>query len=94
ALGEDRQFDPGNWRAPWSEQSQADWLAALANITLSRPLIASFCWSELYDGSRISDIAHGGLITREGRAKLALRRMADIRRRIRARQSISDLQPA
>lgn len=90
-LGADRRYDPGYWRQPWSETTQADWLARAAAIALSKPMVQSVCWQELADKPADCEMPAGALITNQGHPKMALRRMAELRKRIRERRPLDDL---
>lgn len=72
----------GWWRARWSQESQADWLTHALTICLSKPYVQSACWQELYDpptGAGEPEMRAGGLISAEGKPKVALRRLGKIR---------------
>jgi hypothetical protein len=88
---EDGGVRAGHWHAAWSPESQADWLTMCARVALARPLVTSFCWADLYDGARMSEVHAGGLINGQGQAKPALARLAELRSRLRARKAFTDL---
>ncbi len=78
-------YEGGWWRRPWSQETQADWLTHAMSVCLSKPYVQSVCWQEFYDPSEegTAEMQHGGLITSEGKAKVALRRFAKIRQAMR-----------
>ena len=76
--------EPGYWKAPWSGEQQAEWMLNAVTIAASKPFVRTVAWQALYDTERCSpEMNDGGLITRDGRAKPALRRASDIRQSIR-----------
>lgn len=87
-FGEDGAYDPGFWRKQWSEKIQADWLTQLARTALARPQITSVVWSELYDGADACGLLNGGLITDAGQPKSALKRVAELRSRLRSGEMV------
>lgn len=85
-------YEPGYWRSPWSQQSQAEWLLYAASICLSKPYVHSVCWHELADQMDRSDevpveFPMGGLLQRDGTPKAALTRLAQVRQAIREGKS-------
>lgn len=80
----DQSPDPGHWKRPWSGEQQADWMLGAVSIAASKPFVRSVAWQALYDTSSSSpEMDDGGLITRDGRAKPALKRASDIRTAVR-----------
>jgi len=73
----------GYWHKPWSGEVQAECLAKLAGIALSKPFVNSLAIHEFYDHPG-AEAPGTGLITSTGRAKPGLARMADIRKEIAA----------
>ncbi|MEQ8771201.1 MAG: endo-1,4-beta-xylanase [Phycisphaerales bacterium] len=71
---------PGWWRAPWSEQAQADWCSAALSIALSKPFVESVCWAEIADTPRPGPVPKGALLARDGHPRPALERLTDLRR--------------
>ncbi|MEQ9206394.1 MAG: endo-1,4-beta-xylanase [Phycisphaerales bacterium] len=69
----------GQWRQPWSESAQADWLSAYGAVALSKPYIESICWHELADTSGSTDMRTGGLMDIKGLARPALDRLTELR---------------
>lgn len=78
----------GWWRSKWSQERQADWLTHAVSVCLSRHFVQSVCWQEFYDSaSGAPEMPAGGLITAEGKAKVALRRFTKIRQAMRQGQA-------
>ena len=69
----------GQWRQPWSDQVQADWLSAYGAVALSKPYIESICWHELADTAGSTDMRTGGLMDIKGIARPSLDRLTDLR---------------
>ncbi len=69
----------GQWRQPWSDQLQADWLSAYGAVALSKPYIESICWHELADTAGSTDMRTGGLMDIKGMARPSLDRLSDLR---------------
>lgn len=65
--------DPGYWRSPWSAETQVEWLRRAMVIALSHPSVQSVCWQTLFDTVGNKEMAGGGLISSEGRAKPVLK---------------------
>jgi hypothetical protein len=81
-------YEPGSWRAPWSDATQAEWLTQAMAICCSKPFVHSVCWQELYDAPSTAsggaaEMPFGGLISSNGQAKPALSRLAQIRATLR-----------
>ncbi len=93
ALGENRAFDPGHWRKPWNEEQQARWMTEAIRVAAANPAVTSICWQELCDKASEAEMPSGGLVSDSGRAKLSLRRMGELRRRLRERKPLSDFAP-
>lgn len=71
----------GQWRAPWSEEVQAEWLTALCEIALSKPYVESVCFQPLLDAPD-AVIPHGGLLREDQTPKPAFDRIAQLRQRL------------
>lgn len=71
----------GLWRAPWSDQVQADWFTSFAEIALSRPYVESICISSLTD-SADRGIPYSGVLREDLTPKSAFHRLAELRRRL------------
>lgn len=82
-------YEPGYWRTPWSESTQANWMTQAMSIICSKPYVQGVAWHELYDNapSAAAEIPTGGLISQTGAAKQALVRLAEIRRCLREGKS-------
>lgn len=74
--------DGGWWRDTWSAEQQAEWAARAFRIALSKPYVDSFFWGDLYDSER-SDLPHCGLVNDDNRAKPAIKKLVEARRRMR-----------
>jgi GH35 family endo-1,4-beta-xylanase len=73
----------GQWHAPWSDEVQADWLAAMWEIALSKPYVETVCVQTLVD--RADDIIpNGGLLREDLTPKPALARLIELRKRLLA----------
>jgi hypothetical protein len=53
--------DGGYWGKPWSDDAQAEWLAAFLEIALGKPYIDTVCWKPLADGTPDGS-RHAGLL--------------------------------
>ena len=72
----------GWWHSPWSDDVQQQWLARMFAIALSKPFVDSLFWVDLFDHDQ-SMIPSAGLINESGRARPALRKLTNMRRRMR-----------
>lgn len=81
--GADESHEPGSWRSPWSEATQADWLAKVVGIAAAKPFIHSICWQELADATQAPEMPLGGLVMQNGQAKAAARTLALARAALR-----------
>lgn len=71
----------GEWHAPWSEDTQAEWLTTLTEIALSKPFVETVCLQRLVD--RPDDvIAGGGLFREDLNPKAAFTRLVELRKRL------------
>ncbi|MBL0926434.1 MAG: endo-1,4-beta-xylanase [Phycisphaerales bacterium] len=82
----DELLEPGYWRKPWSPEQQADWLGRAVSICLARPSVLTVSWQALYDSAVAPEMVNGGLIGADGRAKPALRTLAEITAALRQRR--------
>lgn len=81
---EEQSPDPGYWKKPWSGEQQASWMTDAVSIVASKPYVRSVAWQALYDTDRQApEMQDGGLISRDGRAKPALKSAGDIRQAFR-----------
>ncbi len=85
--GADPDRDPGHWQRPWSADQQAEWLGEALCLCASKPFVRSVVWQCLYDCAETPTMPTGGLITRDGRGKPALKRLHEIHNCIRARKT-------
>jgi len=69
----------GEWRKPWDEEVQAQWLSAYGAVALSKPYIESICWHELADTTGSTDMRTGGLMDIKGLGRPALDRLTELR---------------
>jgi len=72
----------GWWRRPWSDDAQKQWISHLFHVAMSKPMVESVFWSDLYDHAA-GNLPGAGLITEDGAAKPSLSRLVGIRRRLR-----------
>lgn len=75
--------DGGEWHGPWSEATQADWLAALAEIALSKPYVESVCVDALLD-AHASGVPAGGILKDDFQPRAAFTRLAALHKRLQA----------
>lgn len=82
-------YEPGYWRTPWSESTQANWMTQAMSIICSKPYVQGVAWHELYDNvpNASAEIPTGGLISQAGTPKPSLARLAEIRRCLREGRS-------
>jgi len=72
----------GQWRQPWSERGQADWMSAYGAVALSKPYIESICWHELADPNGATEMRTGGLLDRRFDKRESYQRMIELRKSI------------
>jgi hypothetical protein len=82
-------YEPGSWRTPWSESTQANWMTQALSIICSKPYVQGVCWHELCDApAQIApEIPHGGLMTQDTKPKAALTRLGEVRKCMREGRS-------
>ena len=70
----DLQVAGNGWKRPWSEQTQAEWVASSIPLLMAKESVVGIYWSHFSDsvGHRFP---HAGLITADGRAKPALQQL-------------------
>jgi hypothetical protein len=73
----------GQWRGPWSEALQAEWLVRFCQTALSKPYVESICLQTLVD-NRNGAIPSGGVLREDRAAKPALASLAELRKRLQA----------
>jgi endo-1,4-beta-xylanase len=67
---------PYEWRRPWDEELQADWLEAVYTIYYSRPLIKTINWYDFSDFRPF--IVNGGLVREDGSTKMSFDRLKNL----------------
>jgi endo-1,4-beta-xylanase len=67
---------PYEWRRPWDEELQADWLEAVYTIYYSRPLIKTINWYDFSDFRPF--IVNGGLVREDGSSKMSFDRLKNL----------------
>lgn len=77
-----RDQNGGWWLGPWSPEAQCEWIARFFPLAMSKPFIESIFWGELYDHDQAT-VASGGLVSEEGKAKPAMKKLLGLRRRLR-----------
>ena len=70
----------GVWRSAWSEQQQADWIAQICEISLSKPYVETVCLQPLIDGGD-DVIPASGLLHEDLRHKPVVARLSEMRQR-------------
>ncbi|MFH1746270.1 MAG: hypothetical protein ABIG44_04425 [Planctomycetota bacterium] len=73
----------GQWRGPWTDQSQADWLLNFCEIALSKPYVESVCLQNLTDCAG-NPIPTGGILHEDLTPKPAFARLVELRQRLSA----------
>lgn len=84
-------LNPGTWRKPWNESTQADWLAQVVSVCAAKPGVASVCWQDMVEvtgRARPPEMPSGGLITQVGAPKAALSKLALIRTALREGRTV------
>jgi hypothetical protein len=71
----------GEWRGPWTDEIQAEWLTAVCEVALSKPYVETVCLQPLVD-SGDDVIPTGGLLRDDLVPKPALKRLAQMRERL------------
>lgn len=92
--GEDA-YEPGHWRTPWNEQTQADWMTQALTIICGKPCVQSVCWQDFLDppapqgrpAPEAPEMPFGGLVSGTGQPKPALQRLAQVRQCLREGRS-------
>lgn len=90
-LGIAGDHDPGWYRSPWSQESQAAWMTQVLAICTSKPFVHSVSWHELYDPADAGDVTHDGLFDASLTPKLALNRLAEVRQSVKNKVSPANL---
>lgn len=68
----------GEWRGPWTEQGQSDWLRRFMEVALSKPYVESVSWSGLVDNPRLEN-PNGGLVKTDVTPKAAYKQLLALR---------------
>jgi hypothetical protein len=95
AGGEDA-YEPGYWRAPWSETVQSDWLTQVLAIACSKPYVHSVCWQELSDSpgdAQSPEMPFGGLLNASGAPKPAYHKFTQFRQAVHEGRSPVVIRP-
>ncbi len=85
--------ESGQLAQPWSPVQQAHWMTRLVAIAFGKPYVESLAWQALYDTADSPEMREGGLISSQGRAKPALKRIKEISSALRSRSLPSKLPP-
>jgi endo-1,4-beta-xylanase len=67
---------PYEWRRPWDEDLQADWLEAVYTIYYSRPLIKTINWYDFSDFRPF--IVNGGIVREDCSTKMSFNRLKNL----------------
>lgn len=67
---------PYEWRRPWDEDLQADWLEAVYTIYYSRPLIKTINWYDFSDFRPF--IVNGGIVHEDCSTKMSFNRLKNL----------------
>jgi endo-1,4-beta-xylanase len=67
---------PYEWRRPWDEELQADWLEAVYTIYYSRPSIKTINWYDFSDFRPF--IVNGGLVREDASPKMSYERLKNL----------------
>ncbi len=73
----------GYWRRPWDEETQSQWLEAVAKMAMSKPFVESINWHNFIDHAQI-DLPLSGLITEEMEPKKSYHALVQFRRLLTA----------
>ncbi len=65
-------LDPGYWRSPTSEDTQARFAVEAMTVLAGKPAVRSIAWQALFDLDTLPEQPFGGLISAQGKAKPAL----------------------
>ncbi len=76
------EAEGGWWHEQWTPQVQSSWVSRVFALAMSKPYLESMFWSDLFDHSRAVN-QDAGLISAEGRGKVALQRLVAMRKRLR-----------
>jgi hypothetical protein len=76
----DQRVNLGHWRAGCTVDTQADWAASFAALTVCKPYVRAATWCHLSDAEP-HQFPHAGLVDADGRVKPAFQELALLRRR-------------
>jgi hypothetical protein len=79
----DGKVDPslaGRWRKPWDAELQAEWMAGVYRIALSKPFMESIAWGELADLH--PTLPAGGLLDDMLKPKPVFAKLAELREQV------------
>ncbi len=85
--------DPGHFAEAWGPVAQARWLGSVISMAVGKAYVESVCWQALYDTAENPEMREGGLISAQGRAKPALKRMKQVASALRSRSLPTRLAP-
>jgi len=71
----------GYWNSAWSEETQAEWLAAFCEVALSKPYVEGVCIHSLTDAGA-SGVPGGGLLRSDQTWRPAFERLRQLRREL------------
>lgn len=71
----------GQWHGPWSEEVQADWLASVAEVALSKPYVESVCLHSPTD-AHDAPVPAAGVLRDDLSPRAALARLIEFRKRL------------
>ncbi len=72
----------GWWHEAWTGQIQSRWMSRVFAMAMSKPIVETVVWTDLYDHQR-AGLPHGGLVADDGHSKPVLRRLINTRKRLR-----------
>jgi len=77
-------IDPngGHWHDSWTPQRQAEWIAQVFPVALSKPFVEAFIWGDIADHAG-QDVASSGLLTERCEVRPAFVKVTGMRRRLR-----------
>lgn len=80
----------GFWRRAWSPTVQSHWLAAMLQITMSKPFIEGVAWNEIVDHENIQ-LPLSGLVSDQLQPKTAFKRLLHFRRMLSDQPAASSM---
>lgn len=76
----DLEVEPNQWKLPWSEEAQAEWIDACLPVLLSKQSVVGVFWTHFSD-VHPHEFPHAGLLRPDGTAKPALATLVTHRER-------------